>query len=151
MEYTKNYHLPQWVKSDRIMMEDFNQMCQDMEAGLTETKSSADTAQAVANEAKAEAQSLPYKIGSYTGTGEDVSVSLGFRPSFLIVCGMKEDDVGQVFDDWIYYSGITAGNTIPHRLVITNTGFIAQHRGPGLYYYPDLTDPERTYNYIAFK
>ena len=34
MNYTENYHLPQWVKSDRIMMEDFNQMCTDMEAGL---------------------------------------------------------------------------------------------------------------------
>ena len=27
MDYTKNYHLPQWVKSDRIMMDDFNRMC----------------------------------------------------------------------------------------------------------------------------
>ena len=34
MQYTKNYHLPQWVKEDRIMMNDFNQMCADMEAGL---------------------------------------------------------------------------------------------------------------------
>lgn len=41
MEYTKNYHLPQWVKSDRIMMEDFNQMCKDMEAGLTANASAA--------------------------------------------------------------------------------------------------------------
>ena len=24
MHYTKTYHLPQWEKSDRIMMEDFN-------------------------------------------------------------------------------------------------------------------------------
>ena len=35
MNYTKNYHLPQWVKEDRIMMDDFNRMCADMEAGLT--------------------------------------------------------------------------------------------------------------------
>ena len=25
MDYTTNYHLPQWVESDRIMMEDFNE------------------------------------------------------------------------------------------------------------------------------
>lgn len=37
MNYTKNYHLPQWVKEDRIMMADFNQMCADIESGLTET------------------------------------------------------------------------------------------------------------------
>ena len=35
MDYTKNYHLPQWVKSDRIMMDDFNRMCVDLENGLT--------------------------------------------------------------------------------------------------------------------
>ncbi len=34
MNYTEKYHLPQWEKTDRIMMEDFNQMCADMEAGL---------------------------------------------------------------------------------------------------------------------
>ena len=41
MDYTKNHHLPQWVKSDRIMMDDFNQMCRDIEAGLNKTQSSA--------------------------------------------------------------------------------------------------------------
>ena len=41
MDYTKNHHLPQWVKSDRIMMDDFNQMCRDIEAGLNKNQSSA--------------------------------------------------------------------------------------------------------------
>ena len=41
MDYTKNHHLPQWVKSDRIMMDDFNQMCRDIEAGLNKTQSNA--------------------------------------------------------------------------------------------------------------
>ena len=35
MNYTENYHLPQWVKSDRIMMEDFNQMCADIDGELS--------------------------------------------------------------------------------------------------------------------
>lgn len=34
MNYTINYHLPQWEESDRVLMTDFNQMCRDMEAGL---------------------------------------------------------------------------------------------------------------------
>jgi len=38
MQYTKNYHLPQWVKSDRIMMDDFNRMCADLENGLTSNR-----------------------------------------------------------------------------------------------------------------
>lgn len=36
MNYTENYHLPQWEETDRIMRVDFNQMCADMEAGLAE-------------------------------------------------------------------------------------------------------------------
>ena len=43
MNYTENYHLPQWVKTDRIMMEDFNQMCEDLEAGLTENRNAAES------------------------------------------------------------------------------------------------------------
>lgn len=43
MEYTSKYHLPQWVESDRIMMEDFNQMCRDVEAGLESVKSESGT------------------------------------------------------------------------------------------------------------
>lgn len=35
MEYTKNYHLPQWVKEDRIMMDDFNAAMSSLENGLT--------------------------------------------------------------------------------------------------------------------
>lgn len=34
MKYTEHYHLPQWVKEDRVMMEDFNQMCANVDAGL---------------------------------------------------------------------------------------------------------------------
>ena len=39
MNYTENYHLPQWVKSDRIMMEDFNAAMAEIESGLTENNS----------------------------------------------------------------------------------------------------------------
>ncbi len=35
MNYTENYHLPQWAKSDRIMMEDFNGAMSSIENGLT--------------------------------------------------------------------------------------------------------------------
>lgn len=41
MNYTKNYHLPQWDETDRILRTDFNQMCADMEKGLTENRDDA--------------------------------------------------------------------------------------------------------------
>ena len=35
MEYTTNYHLPQWVETDRIQMEDFNNAMANIESGLS--------------------------------------------------------------------------------------------------------------------
>ena len=35
MNYTENFHLPQWDETDRIMRTDFNRMCANMEEGLT--------------------------------------------------------------------------------------------------------------------
>ena len=38
MNYTEKYHLPQWVKEDRIMMEDFNAAMAGIEKGLNDSK-----------------------------------------------------------------------------------------------------------------
>ena len=46
MNYTENYHLPQWEETDRIMRTDFNQMCADMEAGLEKNAQAAAAAKA---------------------------------------------------------------------------------------------------------
>ena len=35
MNYTENYQLPQWVETDRIMMEDFNEAMAKVESGIT--------------------------------------------------------------------------------------------------------------------
>ena len=35
MNYTENYHLPQWVETDRVLMEDFNAAMSSIENGLT--------------------------------------------------------------------------------------------------------------------
>ena len=34
MNYTTNYHLPQWVEADRIMMEDFNTAMANIDEGI---------------------------------------------------------------------------------------------------------------------
>ena len=49
MDYTANHHLPQWEKSDRIMMDDFNQMCRDIEAGLNQVQASSDSGLSTVN------------------------------------------------------------------------------------------------------
>ena len=77
MEYTINYHLPQWAESDRIMMGDFNQMCSDIDRGLTTAQSTANAAYTPDNK--------PYVVGSYTGNRGINVINVGFRPSFCLL------------------------------------------------------------------
>ena len=55
MEYTPNHHMPQWVKSDRIMMDDFNAAFASIETGL-------DKAQATAADVLGAAQSTDTRL-----------------------------------------------------------------------------------------
>ena len=78
MNHTQNYRLPQWEESDRIKMDDFNQMCADIEVGLTEAKETAGVAYKPGQ--------LPYTVGTYNGRQTAaVTVSLGFQPSGLMI------------------------------------------------------------------
>ena len=144
MNYTEKYHLPQWVETDRIMMEDFNQMCADIEAGLSEAKSTADTARMEA----AEAAVLPYVVGSYTGNdAETRDFDLGFRPSFLVICSTAQrtgDSLG---------CGRGVMMTGPfidiYPITLTDTGFrtAKDTHQP----YPDPNNSDCRYDYIAFR
>ena len=174
MEYTTNYHLPQWVESDRIMMEDFNQMCSDMEAGLVSNAQAAAAAQAAADNAQTVAETAqetadsaqaaadaihdaytpgnkPYVVGSYTGTGEEITITLGFRPSFLCISGMEDTAASNSTSEWDRFFGMTAGKAIFRRLSLTSTGFVVYPKDLTHRYYPDFTDAGRTYDYIAFR
>lgn len=51
MDYTKNYHLPQWKKDDRIIMEDFNAAMAGIEDGLDQASREARAAAQTANAA----------------------------------------------------------------------------------------------------
>lgn len=41
MDYTKNYHLPQWIESDRVRMEDFNNAMASIDAGISAARDAA--------------------------------------------------------------------------------------------------------------
>ena len=65
MNYTENYHLPQWVKSDRVLMEDFNRMCADIEAGLSQTRADIDAGLSSVRDAAAQNKNaLSQQIGT---------------------------------------------------------------------------------------
>ena len=144
MEYTSNYHLPQWVETDRIMMGDFNDAMASLESGIT-------TAQAAADSAQQEAEEKGFVIGSYTGNGEDQYdsgqlIELGFRPRFVIITRGWIDNggpeatflaVGQprvTNQNWVYE--------------LRDNGFVVKNYTGGIL---TLNLKNTTYDYIAFK
>ena len=137
MEYTKNYHLPQWVKEDRIMMEDFNAAMSSIESGIGRAQSSAD-----------EAAKLPYVVGTYTGTGANLEIKVGFRPSFLIIGGMKAASAPSDFLSTAAYNCFFGGHQeLSYRIELTDTGFRVYDTA-GV---PQLSKAGHTYDYIAFR
>ena len=163
MNYTQNHHLPQWVKSDRVRMEDFNQMSKDIEAGLDAANASAASAKSTANSALVKANAayapgnLPYVIGTYTGDGSNQIIDLGFMPSFLIVSGMQgSNDASdtQPFDRYfaiIGSNGDIIGQQLQYRLQLLTYGFAAYKVGNQGSQLPVLNEKGRKYYYIAFR
>jgi len=132
MNYTSKHHLPQWAKSDRIMMDDFNAAMANIESALT-----------------AAAAATPYVTGTYTGAEADLTVTLGFRPTYLIINGIREGNSAPATQ----YFGATScavgrNHNLPHCLEFTDTGFTVKEAGT---YIPDLVQKGRKYEYIAFK
>ena len=160
MNYTNNYHLPQWVETDRIMMEDFNRAFSDIDEGIKTAQDTADTAESKADAAQSSANAVadaytpgnqPYVVGSYTGTGADMTITLGFRPKFLILSGMESSSATNSTLAWDRYFGLCDGSIMPLRVTFTDTGFTVFARGNSYQNYPDFTDSGRTYCYLAFR
>ena len=166
MEYTTNYHLPQWVESDRIMMGDFNEAMSNLEGGITTAQEAADAAQSAADNAQASADAAqnaadtiaenayspthkPYVVGSYVGTGLPQTITLGFRPSFLIICGDKSFSTPSGHSSSLGDSfGIITANHNYGLVTLTDTGFQVTHDNN---LYPQLNDTVDVYVYIAFR
>lgn len=126
MNYTENYHLPQWEETDRIMRVDFNQMCADIESGLTAGYSP---------------DNPLYAVGTYTGDGANQKITLGFRPSFVIASGVKEESSAG------YKYMVMSGGHLPLRTIsFEEDGFHVWNSGS-----PNINEPDRVYDYIAFR
>ena len=149
MNYTTNYHLPQWAETDRIMMEDFNQMCSDIDEGIKTAQDTADTAESKADAAQSSANAVadaytpgnqPYVVGSYTGTGADMTITLGFRPKFLILSGMESTITTNSTSTWDRYFGLCEESILSLRVAFLDTGFTVYARGGSRQNFPDFTD-----------
>ena len=168
MNHTKNYGLPQWELNDLIKMEDFNSAMSNIENGLNSNKSAAEAGDAElqrqvnAANAKAEAaQSAaggayspafkPYAVGSYVGNGQERRGGGGGPPRFFFFSPLPGGPRAPHFHTLFLYGGITSGESLKHRLIFTDTGFIAVKDDPAGYTYPNFTLSGRRYDYIAFR
>ena len=163
MNYTTNYHLPQWVESDRIMMEDFNEAMSGIDGGIAAAKAAADTAESKADAAQDAAEAAqssadaarstadnaycpdnkPYVTGQYTCTSSFLNINLGFKPTLVIVSG--DTDSG---DEALWqYSAVIFPNYCAANAGINNNGFDVGDVGS----YPNLAQRNRRYYYIAFR
>ena len=151
MNYTTNYHLPQWVESDRIMMEDFNDAMSGIDQGLAGVQSAAAAAQSAAGTAQAAADAayspdnMPYAVGSYTGTGSPLTITLGFQPRFVIVTGQVAAGAGAY--GVTSYAGFSGGAQISSLLVFEENGFTLTGHDE----YPAINLSGVNYSYLAFR
>ena len=168
MDYTTNYHLPQWVESDRILMEDFNQAMAGIDTGIKSAQDTADSGAAAASAAQTTADraenkadaaknaadaitgkaytpdNKPFVTGSYTGNGATQTISLGFRPSAVLV-GCTG---GPTPNDNTFF---TCGTVTPYEgsFSITATGFSVTAASDGRM--TQLNASGMAYDYIAFR
>ena len=152
MQYTQNYHLPQWVKEDRIMMEDFNAMNSSIESGLTSTANTANAAAATANAANQTAgtnygpDNKPYVVGTFHGNGGMQEISVGFRPSFVIIGSTQYGNNGSLAAAKV---SITAGTVNTEKIRLTDNGFQVIYNGTNQF--PSINHEAGVYDYIAFR
>ena len=157
MNYTTNYHLPQWVETDRIMMGDFNDAMAGIEAGLgsnaqaaAAAQTTAETADSKADAAQATAdnaygpENKPYVLGTYMGTGSRQTIDIGFKPSAILISGNLYDSDSEEVGRHICFARQNAsqwnGNFINTGIDLYNTNS-----------YPKTNAKGRTYHYIAFR
>ena len=164
MNYTQNYHLPQWIKSDRIMMDDFNDAMNSLEDSLTNHASYAASIHDLAGEAHGIARTAkllaleayspnmkPYAASYYDGNGGTKSVVIGFRPSFVIISGMQSTVSYTDTSSFDRYFAITGGEVLSDRVEFTSNGFTVYAKGLGRGNFPELNEDKRRYQYIAFR
>lgn len=157
MDYTQRYHLPQWIPSDRILMNDFNNAMSAIEDGMKANAAAASAAQTAANSAKSTAQTALSKAqttfltGKYIGNGsERQHITLQFHPQFLIIYGVNSTTDTADAQNHVHYLFMGGGEKVFYQVELLDDGFTV-YTDPARTRYPILNEKNRTYEYIAFR
>jgi len=132
--YTQNYKLCQWVPSDKVLREDFNEDNAKLETALTAHQTAIEKAQTVADAAYCPSYH-PMVMGTYSGNNSAVrSFPLGFRPRAVLL--MPDSMTAPVSNDT--YRGYRGGIVLDGKsfmricpLSITSDGFQVYHETTG--------------------
>ena len=104
-----------WEPTDQVLRTEFNENWQKIDTAAAEAQGIAERAQTTADAAYSSGNK-PFVVGNYTGTGKDVTISLGFKPSFLIVCGHAATDALNTDEKILYAFTATGGHVITGRI-----------------------------------
>ena len=93
MNYTQNYQLPQWVETDRIMMDDFNDSYQKLEAALSGHDQDLSALQtqvtgavdAVAEKGNCQIYTFIYKGSGSCGASMPFNMAFPAKPIFVLI------------------------------------------------------------------
>ena len=138
MNYTQNYQLPQWVETDRILMDDFNDMAEKIEDGLSGL----------------EAGTPKVAAGTYTGNNaESRSFSVGFTPKAVYVCTASGLSYTTNAEGYVYGGLAVTGGPVQHKgyaaVEITSSGFTVYQRDLGDYSGIFCNNQGTQYRYLA--
>ncbi len=133
MNYTTNYHLPQWVAEDRILMEDFNEAMESIEAGL---------------DTKFSENNRPYVSGTLTVpnpcTPGTPLVILAFEPHHVLIQSAGATLISQG-ENKICYIG-TGSNASTYNVILSLRGSQIQ-----FYSFGSNVSGKVTLTYVAYR
>ena len=115
MTKTEHYQLPQWVESDRILMEDFNEAMGNIDKGMDGIRTESTQGLAALTSAMGtKGQTCRIETGTYVGTGaygdgSRTSVTTTIKPQVLFVSRANGDSSTILFRP--SYSSITSNGT----------------------------------------
>ena len=111
MNYTANYQLPQWVETDRILMDDFNDSYSKLDAALDGLRGDVDANDAAQTAALAAKGNCKICYQTYVGTGTCSNtapnqLTFAGRPLLLVVASGTID-----YRSMVTLYGAPAANT----------------------------------------
>ena len=144
MEYTTNYQLPTWVETDRIQMDDFNDMTEKIDTALGEHQ-----------KIISKSGNCIIVSGSYAGNGavdnlKPISLTFDYSPLLVIICPESNYRPGDL-DRFVLLRGVpwsfTATNTTESKCTVTWAEKSVTWQGSNYFYQANRNG--ETYHYIA--